>query len=324
MRERVQKRYLLSSDFDYDRSISPAAGPVYAGRMGWPTVWFDEVIGRGAVADVAGWTIVDNRLSERECDLLVEAIEANPKVPFLLKVIDPYYEWCRDHWYYRMLFTVARRPNVWFLSPYEPDELVADLDRASGGDRLVVVPYAYPSDVEQPAGGDRKPSVIFSGNQHRDAYPFRYQFGRLAKWWPPVGRRVEVLEHPGYPDIGQKQKHQQIGSRYVEHLARYAFMFVSPSRCRLEFLKYGECAAAGCMPLGVLPRGFPQAAAEALVELDYSSTFRLERSIRHALQMPSDEVEARAASYRSAMKMSRNPALLNRKLDAFLHTAVKV
>lgn len=78
------------------------------------------------------------------------------------------------------------------------------------------------------------------------------------------------------------------------------------------------------MPLGVLPRGFPQAAAEALVELDYSSTFRLERSIRHALQMPSDEVEARAASYRSAMKMSRNPALLNRKLDAFLHTAVTV
>lgn len=319
----MQKRYLISSDMDYSKSISPAAGPVYAGRMGWSALRFDDVIGAKAKeADPKGWTVVDNRLSERECELLVAAIEANPEEPFVLKVIDPYYEWCRDHWYYRMLFAVARRPNVWFLSPYVPDELVADLDRASGGDRLVVIPYAYPLDVEQPLGGNRKPSVIFSGNQHRAVYPFRYQFAQLAKWWPPVRRRVEVLEHPGYPDIGQEQKHEQIGARYVEHLAQYAFMFVSPSRCRLEFLKYGECAAAGCLPLGALPNGLPAEAVEPFVELDFDGTFRLERSTRLALQMPADEVEARAAAYRAAMRTHRDPAVLNKALDAFLAAAV--
>ena len=254
----MQKQYLISSDLDYSRSISPAAGPVYAERMGWPVLHFDDVFGDEGIVGVSeAWTVVDNRLSERECELLVAAIEANPEPPFVLKVVDPYYEWCRDHWYYRMLFAVARRPNVYFLSPYVPAEVVADLDRASGGGRLAVIPYAYPADVEQPAGGDRKPSVIFSGSQHRAVYPFRYQFGRLTKWWPRVGRRVDVLEHPGYPDIGQEQKHEKIGARYIEYLSRYAFMFVSPSRCRLEFLKYGECAAAGCVPMGVPPSRIP-------------------------------------------------------------------
>ena len=290
------------------------AGPCCASTM--------SSVPKGAVGGSEGWTVVDNRLSERECELLVAAIEANPETPFVLKVIDPYYEWCRDHWYYRMLFAVARCPNVRFLSPYVPAELVADLDRASGGDRLVVIPYAYPADVEQPAGGDRKPRVIFSGSQHRAVYPFRYQFDRLATWWPPVGRRVEVLEHPGYPDIGQEQKHERVGARYVEHLSRYAFMFVSPSRCRLEFLKYGECAAAGCLPLGTLPNGLPAEAAEAFVELDFGSVFRLERSTRRALQMPVDEVEARARAYRDAMRTHRDPALLNEALDASLAATV--
>ena len=133
-----------------------------------------------------------------------------------------------------------------------------------------------------------------------------------------------MLEHPGYPDIGHEQKHEQIGARYVKHLARYAFMFVSPSRCRLEFLKYGECAAAGCVPLGVLPRGFPRAAAEAFVELDFSSTFRLERSVRRALQMPADEVRDRARAYRAALRTARDAAALNETLDAFLASAVPV
>lgn len=319
----MKKRYLISSDLDYSQSISPAAGPVYAGRMGWPTLRFNEVFSaKGEAVGSQGWTVVDNRLSERECELLAAVIEANPETLFVLKVIDPYYEWCRDHWYYQMLFAVARRPNVWFLSPYVPAELVAELDRASGGDRLMVIPYAYPADVEQPAGGERKQRVIFSGNQHRAVYPFRDQFDRLAMWWPPVGRRVEVLEHPGYPDIGQEQKHERVGARYVEHLASYAFMFVSPSRCRLEFLKYGECAAAGCLPLGTLPNGLPAEAAEAFVELDFGSVFRLERSTRRALQMPADEVGARARAYRDAMRTHRDSTLLNEALDASLAATV--
>ncbi|MEP0548299.1 MAG: hypothetical protein ABJF88_15285 [Rhodothermales bacterium] len=318
----MKKQYVISSDLDYSQSISPAAGPVYAERMGWPVLSFDEAFGSEfEILCSEGWTVVDNRLSERECEILTASIEANPEMPFVLKAIDPYYEWCRDHWYYRMLFAVARRPNVYFLSPYVPAEVVADLDRASGGDRLVVVPYAYPADVEQPAGGGRKQQVIFSGNQLRTVYPFRYQFDRIATWWPPLGRHVDVLEHPGYPDIGEEQKHEQIGARYIEHLARYAFMFVSPSRCRLEFLKYGECAAAGCVPIGVLPRGFPADATEAFVQLDFDNVFRLERSTRRAIQTPADEIEARARAYRDAMRSRRSASVLNEQLDAFLASA---
>lgn len=314
--EDVQKRYLISSDLDYGRTISPAAGPTYAERMGWPVVEFDSA-GYGS----GGWTIVDNRLSERECEAMPAIVDANGDSHFVFKVIDPYVEWCRDHWYYQMLFELARRPNVWFLSPYVPAEVVADLDRASGG-RLVVVPYPYPADVEQATTGERRSKVLFSGGRHRAVYPFRYQFDRLARWWPPVGRNVDVLEHPGYPDIGQEQKHEKVGAKYVAYLAEYAFMFVSPSRCRLEFLKYGECAAAGCVPVGVLPNGLPADAAEAFVELDFSSVFRLERSIRRALQMPSDEVASRAAAYRTAMRRERSASVLNADLDAFLSSAI--
>lgn len=319
----MQKPYLISSDLDYSLSISPAAGPVYAERMVWPTLRFDEVFGFESAAIVTEkWMVVDNRLSERECELLVAAIMANPERSFVLKVIDPYYEWCRGHWYYKMLFDVAKRPNVWFLTPYQPAELVSDLDRVSGGNRMAVIPYPYPADVEQPLGGERKPRVLFSGNQHRDVYPFRFQFGQLAKWWPPARRQVETLGHPGYPDIGQERKHEQIGKRYVEHLAGYMFMFVSPSRCRLEFLKYGECAAAGCLPIGALPRGLPEEAARAFVELDFDSVFRLERSLRHVFQMPPDEISNRISVYRESFQAERNSSVLNDRLRQFLDAAL--
>lgn len=314
--EDVQKRYLISSDLDYGQTISPAAGPTYAERMGWPVVEFDEAEYRSGE-----WTIVDNRLSERECEAMPGIVDGHGESLFVFKVIDPYYEWCRDHWYYRMLFEMARKPNVWFLSPYVPAEVVADLDRASGG-RLAVIPYPYPADVEQATSGEKRPKMLFSGGQHRAVYPFRYQFDRLARWWPPVGRHVDVLEHPGYPDIGQEQKHEKVGAKYVAYLAEYAFMFVSPSRCRLEFLKYGECAAAGCLPVGVLPNGLPTDAAEAFVELDFSSVFQLERSVRRALQVPSGEVASRAAAYRAAMQRERSASALNATLDAFLSSAI--
>ena len=318
-----RKTYLMSSDLDYALMISPAAGPTYAKRMGWATVDVDtltrgkepaslrEATGEGAV-------IVDNRITERECHALVEHLNCDTETPFLFRVIDPYYEWCRDHWYYRMLFAVAERPNVGFITPYTPAELVAELGQASGRDRLLVVPYPYPEDIEQPLDDDRRPDIIFSGNQHRRVYPFRFAFGQLSTWWPPVRLRVDGLEHPGYPDIGHEQRHEIVGALYVARLAQYMYMFVSPSRCRLEFLKYGECAAAGCLPIGALPNGLPQEAAVAFVELDFRSAFRLERSIRRSLQMPSNEARVRASAYRETMKVERSAKVLNELVDEFL------
>ena len=306
--------YMLSEDMDYSRSISPAAGPVYAARMGWTTASLGDVEERES-----GWVAVDNRLSEPECEALIDLVARKPDVRFLVKVIDPYEEWCRGHHYYRALFRLKDLPNVSFLSPYVPKEVVKDLEQASGRGRLVVVPYPYPveHEVDVPLD-DRQRDVIFSGNQHPHVYPYRHRFRRAVTWWPPLRRRVATLEHPGYPDIGHEQQHDKIGDRYVAHLSQHTHMFLSPSRCHLEFLKYGECAAAGCLPMGALPDGLHPDIAAPFVQLDFDGLHRLVRSARRALEMPRDEVEARATAYREAYRRHRSSRVLNAKVAEFV------
>lgn len=313
--EPVAKLYVVSSALDYGLTIAADGGPAYAARIGWPWIDFASLH-----TSAAQCLIFDPRLSPAECATMPQLIDEASDHLFVFRVVDPFEESCRNHHYYRMLFAMVDRPNVAYLSAYTPAEVVKDLRDRCGRSRFLILPYAYPAAEELTLDAPfvRRRSIVLSGAQNRQVYPLRHRMRRLRSWGIGLRHRIDELPHPGYPDIGHTAKHGLIGRRYLEHLARYTFMFVSPSRCRLEFLKYGECAAAGCMPVGEAADGLPREAARALFRVDGSSAVRLYRSVKSALGMPVDEVRARAEAYRSTMRTERSAVRLNAGLDEFV------
>ncbi len=77
---------------------------------------------------------------------------------------------------------------------------------------------------------------------------------RLRYILPRYRRNFDLLEHPGYPNIGEQLRHNLIFDKFVKFIGGYKYFFVDPSRADLEFLKYTECAYAGCLPVGTARR----------------------------------------------------------------------
>jgi len=304
----MKKIFLLSESFNYSRMITHDAGVGYAQRMGWEQAklkdwqqYSDRLI------------IIDNRITEAECEWVENLILQQRDTPFMLRVIDPYLA-NRDHPYYRLLFQVKERPNVRYLSPYQPTELVAEL-RDVVGDRMVILPYPFVAEDNVDTGmRERRRQMIFSGARHPHIYPERQVLIDTVRRNPLLWGKVHHLKHPGYPDIGQTQRHSIIGQQYVTYLSRFRWMFLSPSRCRLEFLKYSECANARCVPVGQAPDSFSDRLRSCFIDLDFD---RLHHSIRRLFSRPLDELEAIASEYRLAMAEERNPARLNAQLDEY-------
>ena len=163
----IPKQYLLSEEFDYSRTIAADVGPRYAANMGWPTAPLSS-----APAHPDAVLVVDNRITEREC-LFVEQHIATRKNVVVLKIVDPFEEFCRNHSYYRLLFRVRQAPNVYFLSTYRPSEVVEDLDRLTERKKLVFVPYASVDTLNlTPDQRSRFPGVILPGALSKSIYPF--------------------------------------------------------------------------------------------------------------------------------------------------------
>jgi hypothetical protein len=310
----MKKIYLLSNGFDYSKMVSSASGPEQAERNGWETDSLSNVSDH-----LEKWILIDNRLTEKECKRVPEVVQKHRSTPFCFVVIDPYEEWCRDHWYYRLLFRLAGEENVFFLSKYTPDEVVEDIRRQSGADKMVVLPYPYPREQEVSTPWEVKDAkVFFSGNQNANVYPYRHKFNNVSRYWPFANSKVSKLEHPGYPDIGENKKHNIVGKKYVKEISNHQFMFISPSRCHLEFLKYGECAAAGSVPVGVPPEGFTPEMRAPFVELDFTNYLSLIRSMHALFAMSEEERASRAKEYRQAMKKYRSVDRINEKLNSFI------
>ncbi|WNZ27299.1 hypothetical protein HJG54_30900 [Leptolyngbya sp. NK1-12] len=307
----MQKVYILSDEFNYSKMITYDAGPLYADQMGWKTSSIKAI-----APQVNQINIIDPRITESECYYLETLNLEKINSIFFFRIVDPYYEQCNNHWYYKFLVKIKDKQNVYFLSPYQPEEFTKDLDDATNNEKLLVIPYAFKTRCHINSNLKiRKNKIILSGAIGSLFYPYRQKF--LDK----VGRnillrhRIELLEHPGYPDIGQKQRHDYIGTKYIEHLSRFRFMFVSPSRCSLEFLKYTECAHARCVPVGKAPRSFSLNQKNTFIELDFNHLFQ---STSRLFSIPLSELQNIAEQYYQVMKVERDPDLLNSKLDSFI------
>ena len=191
-----------------------------------------------------------------------------------------------------------------------------DLDNATNHSKLVFIPnpffdeFSIKKDLYL-----RKKKIIFSGKVCQELYPLRSELLNNLKYNPFLWNKISVLNHPGYPDVGENLEHNFIGRKYLEYLSQFYFMFLEPSRCNLEFLKYTECAYAHCVPVGKIPNSFTQAMKKSFFELDFSHLYS---SIKRLFLIPNSELFERSRDYYLAMEHERNPAILNTNLDSFL------
>ena len=304
--------YLVSNKLDYSLLICPDAGPNYAINLGWKWDYVDNI---SRYLDTGTTIILDTRMFEEEYENVLAAIISNPDTSFIGTVTDPYYQECIDKPLYKFLFKTTTLPNVRYLTQYQPTEIIAFLRNIKGADSMLVLNYPYlkEKEISHPFEG-RKNKIIFTGSLSSGIYPeralFRYKYRRS-----PWRLRIDDLMHPGYPGPNDRFAHEKVGSSYIRHLSGYQFMYLGASRCQLEFMKYSECAYAGCVPVGYSPGTFGDSLKKYVVTIDNR---RLHKSMLKIFSIPIRERKEIAAGYRKDFAQQRDPALLNKIFTDFL------
>src|SRR6516165_8074951 len=108
--------YLISSSFNYTKTIVPDSGTKFADDYGWPT----HRIGEESSADVF---VVDQRFNRDELPTLLAYVE-DSSAKFVFRVNDPYW-WYVDHWMYRFISEMIDRPRCHVMLTYHPSEITA-------------------------------------------------------------------------------------------------------------------------------------------------------------------------------------------------------
>jgi hypothetical protein len=308
----VKKVFFASRRFPFHLVIYPGSGPGFGRAYGWPVETIDEI--GTADFDVA---IVENRLMEED----IAAIEAylagsKQKKPVCFKMSDPEMPRSRDPGV-RYILGKADEPNVHYLSVYDPAGPLADFFAGLRRSRVLRAPFPYEPDREiRVPIAERSRRVFLSGARHRRVYPLRESLYRRVAWNPWARRLVDRLAHPGYPDTGRQARHDIVRERYVERAAASTHFFLDPSRYRVELMKYLECAYAGSVAIGMPASSLPKAAVENFVVSECRTD-----DLRRAVGMPVDEMEAIAAAYRNAMRISRAACALDAALDGQIDAA---
>ncbi len=300
--------YLLSERFDYTKTIHADSGPGYARRHRWTTAPLSalrSLAGNGPV-------LVDNRITDEETAMISSRLPSLGGLPIYVKVVDPYWEWIRNP-YYQWLLSIARFPNICFVGPYQATAFTALLARLAGEHAYLHLPYAYEEDRELPLDSvDRRELLAFTGATHPDFYPARAAMVRALRrrWWATRG--VKQLRHPGYPDVGQTAVHDVTGDRFIRFLAHHRFMYLEPSRDGLEFLKYTECAYAGCTPAGRSPASFDPELQHLVMPLDAGS---LVTDLRRLRSLSPEACLKNARDYREKLKAVRSVSVVEQRLQ---------
>jgi len=292
----LQVCYILSANFDYSRCISQDTGSPFAGDYGWRTSTLRGL--REVPCDIA---IIDHRFALGEISELRTAIAQGSAI-FVLRLVDPYWEYTHQHWWYRFVAEMLDHPRCHVMLSYQPAEITALFATRARRSQFIFAPYVYRPERERPIDHDnRSRAMVCSGNSNAAIYPLRARIQREARFWPLLGVSSRTLPHPGYPDITGKQlRHSMLGDAYVEHLAAFRFAAVCSSRCRLEFLKYRELAYAGVVPVGDMPATLLDCPAAAWVPWR-RNFIALAQQIR---TMP--DTAARAHNFRRFMRARRN------------------
>ncbi len=313
----MQLRFITGENATLASLMCRDAGPEYAKSLLLPCSGVSS-LRESASGDAL---LIDNNLTAGEVGIVQEVIERQ-QAPVLLKVVDPY--WVRGNYgrhksaYAALVETHCRMTNVAILSPYQPSEWLKMVVEKFNP-KLLVLPYPYVAEAEQPleltSFSARLDRALLSGALSGRKYPRRARVYRLRYLMPRYRRNFDLLEHPGYPNIGEARRHNLIFDDFVRFISGYKYFFVDPSRADLEFLKYTECAYAGCLPVGTPAASLPAAAQQLVLE-----TSRFLRSMRQpAASRNRGHFEA-ALAYRAIMSKSRNSGEIRARLESFVQS----
>jgi hypothetical protein len=292
--------YITSDKLDYEKLICKDAGPQYAQSMGWEFLPFSSNI--AFLSD--NLYVIDNRISQTECAQLSRIISLNEKIQFIVKIIDPYFEH-KDHYYYKWLKEIIQHKNVRLLTVYEPKEFTAYLSNVSVRP-IIYTPYPYQiaEEVTLDHYSKRKNRILISGAVNSEIYPVR------SSIWSASRRSVsrffyDVLKHPGYAEINNtNRQHNIIGVEYVKYLAQYKFMLLCGSRCKIELLKFQECAYAGCLPFGEAPTSLQEISGIFKLPKVSNLTFDTVKIMLNWLQ---SDYKADIDTIRTYLRVNRDP-----------------
>jgi hypothetical protein len=314
----MQLRYICGENATFASLIARDAGAPYAKSLLLPCSGVSSLSEPASGNDAV---IIDNNLTEDEAMLVRKFVERQ-RAPVLLKVVDPY--WVRGNHgrrktnYSALIEAHCRLPNVAILSPYEPSEwlkMVVDEFHP----KLLVLPYPYVAEAEQPLDFEgfsaRLDRAVLTGALSGRKYPRRAMVRKLRYILPGYRRNFDLLPHPGYPNLGEPRRHNLIFDNFVKFISGYKYFFVDPSRADLEFLKYTECAYAGCVPVGQPAASLPAAARQLVLE-----TSRFLKLMREPAAVR-DRVHFEAAlAYRAVLSKSRKSEELRQRLEAFVQS----
>lgn len=121
----------------------------------------------------------------------------------------------------------------------------------NGLSHLVTLPYPYLDEDEIPLNDFndyRLFNIILSGADIKDIYPMRCKLYDLSE-----DSLIKTLRHPGYS--GNHWNKGKIGYSYLEEIHRYWYMICTTTHPdKYDLLKYIECAEAGCVCVGEVPK----------------------------------------------------------------------
>lgn len=191
------------------------------------------------IIDVSvGWT--DDLLIMSLTSKISELIKKKNKI--YIRLVDQF----KYQWYSRIYEWVTRLCEVYkikIIKTYNCDY--------NGLDHLVILPYPYLDEDEFIISDDceeREKSLFLSGADIKDIYPIRCKLYDLSEDF-----LIKTLRHPGYS--GSHWSKGKIGYEYLKELHNYWFMACTTTHPdRYDLLKYVECAEAGCVCVGEVPK----------------------------------------------------------------------
>ena len=191
------------------------------------------------IIDVSvGWT--DDLLIMSLTSKISELIRKKNKI--YIRLVDQF----KYQWYSRIYEWVTRLCEVYkikIIKTYNCDY--------NGLDHLVILPYPYLDEDEFTISDDceeREKSLFLSGADINDIYPMRCRLYDLSEDF-----LIKILRHPGYS--GSHWSKGKIGYEYLKELHNHWFMACTTTHPdKYDLLKYVECAEAGCVCVGEVPK----------------------------------------------------------------------
>lgn len=254
--------------------------------------------------------VLDIYIAKKEMDTIYKLKDINPKCKFLFLIVDPWYRTftqpCFNTYHYCIKWSLKYH-NFGILSMYH---IIAELRSrivkyALPDNKCIQINYPYCDNHEVVLDFDsfrkRKHKILFSGatrlNEYKDRRNFLKHVDKI---------NYKILKHIGSYYKG-RLKHNIFGEKYVRYLSEYKFYVTLPTYFNLEFLKYSECAEAGCVPIGTTPATMPD---NIIYNLHPQDTNNWNNSIRKLFTKTDEELYEMATNYRTFFKKNRNISLL--------------